>query len=573
MIYTKKDTSIYLISLLLVFVAAWYLQNKFFLNWDVGWLLHSTELALQGKTYSQDFFSPNPPIVLLLYLPVVLLSKLPYISIMLAFKLYIFLLSAISLWLCSIFAWKIFTTEDNFLGGCFLVILSSLFLVLPMAQLGQRDCLLLVFIMPYVLAIAYRLEGNTPSAGLAVVVGLFAGCGVAMKPQFLVVPLLLELYYRLASGKKTSWLRAETLGILAVLVFSVALALIFFPDFFTVVMPAVWQKYYALLGISSAKLFYHPIVTYCCLAIVFYLLEFNSNRYRPLSTVLMLTLLGLLSSFFLQRNLFLYHLLPALTLAILLLVLLLGKIATRRARTTEYLHLTSMAILFLLFICCLFPLAYLLLAIHTEWFWGYLAMILVVMLVASPRQLALSRRVLLILAAGLLFAFPISGTYNVYLNAVVYRQQILVPLINFMHTLPPGQSIYAISTNGSYASPLFYYTGATLTQRYDCLWMAGELAVRERDFGAENLLDYIRHNKDENFFLNKVAEDFRLHQPSVVLVDVTPLNVRVNGAGLQFAFLKNFGAFDKFAQEWRHYHYVTTLHGNGISLEVYTRKS
>ncbi len=69
-----------------IFLFAWKLQSALFLNYDVSWLMHASERLLAGGTYSRDFFETNPPLILYLYLPPVIFSKIFAFNLVLLFR-------------------------------------------------------------------------------------------------------------------------------------------------------------------------------------------------------------------------------------------------------------------------------------------------------------------------------------------------------------------------------------------------------------------------------------------------------------------------------------------------------
>src|ERR1700678_2432741 len=99
MFHFLKQERYSLMVLALIAITAWVIQVKLFLNWDVGHLLHATELLLAGGSYRHDFFIPNPPLILYLYAPPVLAHHIFGLNLILGFRCYIFLLIALSLML------------------------------------------------------------------------------------------------------------------------------------------------------------------------------------------------------------------------------------------------------------------------------------------------------------------------------------------------------------------------------------------------------------------------------------------------------------------------------------------
>src|SRR3990167_3346116 len=96
---TRKN-SIFWLGFISIYLLAFLLQTQLLLNWDVSWLMLTTKKLLSGGHYGKDFFEINPPMILYLYIPPVLISKFFLISRIFALRIYIFLLTSISLLLC-----------------------------------------------------------------------------------------------------------------------------------------------------------------------------------------------------------------------------------------------------------------------------------------------------------------------------------------------------------------------------------------------------------------------------------------------------------------------------------------
>ena len=89
---------------------------------------------------------------------------------------------------------------------------------LPMYAFLQREYLLFIFIMPYLLLAALRIENKSIHPLASFFIGLFAGLGFAIKPFFLVTLVLVELCVMIKTRNFFSWLRIEPFVIASVLV-------------------------------------------------------------------------------------------------------------------------------------------------------------------------------------------------------------------------------------------------------------------------------------------------------------------------------------------------------------------
>jgi hypothetical protein len=611
-----------------VYVVAWCVQDKLALSWDVDWLIHSARLAMVGKTYSQDFFTPNQPLILLLYLPPVLFSKWLGLKIMLPFRVYMFSLATLSWLMCAAIVKNIFTPADNTFARFFLILLSMGFILYPLGQLGQRDYLLLVFGMPYFLVLIQRMQSRLPvKTSFAVWIGVVAGLGIALKPQFLAVPILLESYLMVRQKNILSWWRPEILSMLVLFIINAFVILIYFPDFIFVVLPLVMHNYYVTVGIPFKQLVMFAPAVYSLAPLLVFLI-YREKSCQTFFTVMIIVLLGLLISYYAQHTLFYYHILPAFTLATMLMFLLYSNIIRKVSlRTTDYLQLFSLslipcylthqfrsqillfeplefyvsaALLFIVVMCftrrkisfriiIANTLVILALGYAAQYFslisdaYTHRSMItLVTMLVVFGLLTAKTakdfiRQIFILCVGAAIFNFPLEYNYFLFNSAESFKQVTLNTLIAFMQTQPPAQRIYALSTSVYVGSPLLDYTDAQLVQSYDCLWQTTDLARREKLFGLATLGDYIQHNHDPTFFLNHVADDFIKSRPDLVFVDIKPINMQVDGVSSHFDFLKAFLLSPRFRQEWRHYEYLTTLSagdffGSQVKLEVYKRR-
>ncbi len=404
---TKVGLAGFKTGIFLIYLSAWLLQAHFFLNGDVSYYLHAASLLLKVGSYTQDFFNPNPPLVLFLYLPALLLTKLGF-SVMLAFRIYIFLLASISLSVIGMYARRIFA-QDKRLSQWLLLVLAIIFLILPFYHLGQRDQLLIILTLPYLFLKAdeTRLNEKTP---LAILVGLLAFLGFAMKPQFLLTPLLVAWVSPRAS-KSPNKITVATLTLLILLLAYGGSIFLFYPDYLSI-LPFILRNYYPSVSESFITILFYPPLLFSLGVLVFSFLHYLKNpRYARLQTIWMLSLFSFLIIAYSQRTTFFYHAIPALSLALLLLSF------------HGY------------FILCLRP-----------------------------------RKMLPFLPPLLLLLYALPAFYHVYAKGQEYKSIVLAPLYAFMQTQKPHTSIYVFARWGTYTYPVVDYSQLTIRERYDCLW-------------------------------------------------------------------------------------------------------
>jgi hypothetical protein len=207
---------------------------------DVSWYLVATERFIDGARLYRDIIEVNPPLAFYLTVPPVAAARELGLSSGPVFILYVFLLVAFSLGLVDRLLRQTPGMTARGRGGLLLAILGA-FVVLPLPVFGEREHLMLIFAVPYILLVGRRLTGRSCAASLAVIIGLAAAIGFGLKPYFALVPVLLELYLIGIRRSLYAVFRPESLSLLAGTLAYLALALTANSEYFSFVVP------YALL--------------------------------------------------------------------------------------------------------------------------------------------------------------------------------------------------------------------------------------------------------------------------------------------------------------------------------------
>jgi hypothetical protein len=137
-----------------------------------------------------------------------------------------------------------------------------------------------------------------------------------------------------------------------------------------------------------------------------------------------------------------------------------------------------------------------------------------------------------------------------------------------MRGQPLHQSISVFSLRGNYGSPLFQYTGSSLVQRWDCLWPVLGFLKQEAEKAGLSL----QNVQDSSFFRESIADDLHRQKPSLVFIDQK--DSELDKWGKHFDYLRYFSQNERFRQEWKSYHYLTTLKGYPFYIfKVYERSA
>jgi hypothetical protein len=579
---------------------AWHLQHQLVLNADVSALLLATEKLLQGGNYIEDFFTPNPPMIMYLYMIPVLSAKFWHINITILFPFYIFVLISISFFICYRLVDKIFLKKDRLQGYVFLSMLAIVFLVVPTKEFGQRDHLLVIMTLPYLLLTVCRMKAQAVNQGFAMIIGLFAGMVIAFKPQYLMLPALIESYFMFYKKNWLAWVKPETLVLMLVLMLYVALVLLTRQDYVAEMMPFLIKYYYGGATDSLQEFLFNNCMLFVYAAIPVYILLNRMNKYAELGTVLTLALTVYTFCYWAQSFAFYYHMIPSFSLALLVLAQLYINLVMREDLSAyDYRVIASATLGMLILLWVHDKLQFSLLSVDPVLLVGFSITFFLILLSALKvkrissilvllpvsylfsylmlanmlfrTQLYLLVTLLLLLASGLFakyaprlfhsvfvivlgvlfFVYPGMVVMNKYNLSLRFKYFTLNKLISFVHTQPPHQSIYELTTSLVFACPLVNYTDVVVKQRFtDGLWM----------FRGSNT-KLLAQDNNKNHIVDMVAEDMRHNQPDLVFVDNSDVHFNLLNYSLQN---KNF------SQIWQHYHYLTTVAEAGIyKLDVY----
>ena len=169
--------------------------------------------------------------------------------------------------------------------------------ILALKDFGQREHLTLISTAPYVFLIASRLEGK--SSRHPWLIGFFAAVGFALKPHFVVVPIVLE--FLLWSKPR---IRPETVA-LALSAIVYAFSTVFFAQtYLTEVIPMAYKAYGEFYGGYALQF---PLIA---LLITAFGLWLGQRKGFPVSRSLFIASLAFLPAAIIQAKGWSYHTIP-----------------------------------------------------------------------------------------------------------------------------------------------------------------------------------------------------------------------------------------------------------------------
>jgi hypothetical protein len=476
------------------------LQFKMFLSGDVGYLLYIANKLLSGGTYGRDFLETNPPMILYLYLPVCIFAKWTSVNIVVAMKVYVLLLAIFSSILCWRLIKQIVPATNQILTYFLSYMVVLVLLFLPAAAFGQREHILTIFIMPYLFSAVLALENKRISPVLALIIGLFAGLGFALKPFFLVTLVLIELYFICFRRRLWGWVRIESITIAIVLVLYVLSIFLFQPNYISVVLPIVSKFYF--IGTEegwSDLVVKRPYVIFCLWMAGSYFF-YKNDRTPVLSTVIWLALLGMIAAFMIPRSSWFYHAIPAISLACLLLALYAGQFVS-------FVGITKKSILFFLVV------------------------------------------------SASIFYVPVSGSYYIFNTFVVDKEHgAMQKLITYINHIPGDHSVFCFTGTAS-CFPLVFETNSEYGGRYPFFWWLKGVMKQSETQSTK---------KDQKYLIDGIADDLNRYQPKLIIINAQVMkiiqeNMYENYGISDFDMIKYFSNNKNFCTAWSHYRYLTSI--------------
>ncbi len=290
---------------------------------DLAWYFHVATRVLHGAEPYVDVLEVNPPLVLFLTVPVQALADMLGAAPSMLFRLFTLAGAGLSL----VLSCRLLGRLRPAAAPLACLVATFVLVVWPGVELGQREHLVAMFALPYLLAAALRVRwpaSEPAGTGEAALYGVLAGL-LALKPFYILLLLVVESWVALRAGFRAV-LRPETVAVLATLALYGAVLLLVTPGYLPLavdalsVYPGYWPASPWLIATRSWQL---VVVAVALLALL-------APGRGPLHEVLALAVAFFTATVFAQNKGWFYHWIPAVTMATLLLAVVVGQAVRRR---------------------------------------------------------------------------------------------------------------------------------------------------------------------------------------------------------------------------------------------------
>jgi hypothetical protein len=448
---------------------------------------------LAGESLYVRIIDVNPPLISYLMMPPVLIADWLSVSDFLALSMYVLLLAGWSGMTCL----SLLDTVKvrRFDRTWWVIVLVAVLLILPGHDFGQREHLLVVLSMPYLLLKWRRAAGLPTTERSALIVGLAAGVGFTIKPFFLALWLGMEATSHLLRVDRQRW-RPSTEAYACVVVLGLYAAFVLFVHHEYLTMMRSVSGIYAAFGVG-----WQPVAILSLMAILPTLPIALAVRGIQRSTWLLAALLlvyGVIGAALavLQGKGWHYHFLPMLSSVVVLAGLLLEDHVREAVKTDARGQRTSHAI-------------------------AMLAVFVGLALLVSTHRAEVAR-----MAA----------------QAVV--------LENRADRLErcDASSILVLGETVSEAHPMLNQLRASSASPFPSMWWLR--AIYAAPNGELEINEPVVMGQVEKWFHRLQVEQFVRDAPELVLVDAS---ISERFGGQRFPYIEYFSQDEEFAAAWRAY--------------------
>ncbi len=214
---------------------------------DQAWCLYAADLVLRGVTLNGPrLVEVNPPFIIWFSALPVMLGSLLHIGMLNGFRLFFDVLVLVSLVWTTLLLRRLFQPRTLTVWLFVMAqVMTSLWLITK-DSLGQREHLMVLLVLPYLVLAAGRLCGRSVGWVQSVVIGVAAAIAISLKPQHVLMVILVELLLVVRLRRFDAVVHPATVAFVAGLFVYVGSVFLFGRTYLENVMPQLRLAYWGL---------------------------------------------------------------------------------------------------------------------------------------------------------------------------------------------------------------------------------------------------------------------------------------------------------------------------------------
>jgi hypothetical protein len=301
----------------LAVAAAWYLFQTC-VHHDIAWYLFLGERVLDGARLYETYIDNNPPFVIYFNLLPVWFAHVFGTSDLFMFYAFVFAFIFASLSLCYHIIQSLDVGLSDYYKCMLIVITAVLFMIVPLSIFGQREHLMMVLTFPYIFSLMGQAEEKPQPPLLQLLTGVMAGIGMAFKPFFFSLWILLEGYTFLFTG----YIRFFRLQNIAIIVTTLLYGILLISSGYIKILPFLLASYGGFQMSFQAMIKSCPTILWLALVPVFIYAYRHTRLPCKIMHILFLTATAYFFNSFIQRKDWYYHNYPLIAVSVFIVSLL-----------------------------------------------------------------------------------------------------------------------------------------------------------------------------------------------------------------------------------------------------------
>jgi len=215
------------------------------LGQDQSWLLYAARAVLHGVTlYGPELVETNPPFAVWFHAPAVLLGRLLHVGILDGFRCFwLAIAAATGCWSAMLFKRLYRPTALGLWMFVAIVSVVGLFAVNG-EDLGQREHLVAMLLLPYLLAAAFRMQREKLPQWELCAIGVVAAVAVCLKPQHVLDVVLVEVLVLVRLKSWREWVDWSWISLGVGVVMYVGAVKLFAPTYLSQMVPLLKDTYW-----------------------------------------------------------------------------------------------------------------------------------------------------------------------------------------------------------------------------------------------------------------------------------------------------------------------------------------
>jgi hypothetical protein len=271
------------------------------INLDVAWFVYSAGQVLDGSQWGVDIKDINTPFAVWIYLPFVVLARVINIESILFFKVALTALICLEIVVLYQLFSRILNKEDGWVKWVVFILLSGGISLGPGYTFGQREHIIVLLFLPYLLVSVEYVNNRSIALPARILSTILAGLGLLIKPYYVLLAILLELYiaYRTKNTVDGHRRKIEILTLVSILMGGLIVLWLFYPAYISTLNELL--KYYLIYDqVPIAKLLFPWIWVIIPLVGLHYYLY--NGKFKTLRDFIALGLVGSYSFYLMQQK-------------------------------------------------------------------------------------------------------------------------------------------------------------------------------------------------------------------------------------------------------------------------------